>query len=81
MGGGSRYRLRRLHRRGLSPTVGLSKGLFNFKESWAAPFAGLALTVEIVAIVVLLLAGALCLFGSAGATRPASASVRASSGA
>jgi hypothetical protein len=60
-------------------TVGLTKGLFNFKESWAAPFAGLALTVEIAAFVVLLVAGSLCLFGSAGATRSAPASVGASS--
>jgi hypothetical protein len=61
-------------------TVGLPKGLFNFKESWEAPFAGLAFTVEIAAIVVLLVAGVLCLFGSAGATRQAPASVGASSG-
>ncbi len=62
-------------------TAGLTKGLFNFKESWAAPFAGLAFTVEIAAIVMLLVAGALCFFGSAGETRSASVSVGASSGA
>jgi hypothetical protein len=62
-------------------TAGLSKGLFNFKESWAAPFAGLAFTVEIAAAVVLVVAGALCVFGSAGATRSASVSVGAPSGA
>jgi hypothetical protein len=61
-------------------TVGLSKGLFNFKESWAAPFAGLAFCVEIAAIVVLLVAGALCVLGAAPATRTAPAPVGASSG-
>jgi hypothetical protein len=40
-------------------TVGLTKGLFNFKESWAAPFAGLAFAVEIAAVAVLLMAAAL----------------------
>jgi len=45
-------------------TVGLTKGLFNFKESWAAPFAGLAFTVEVAATVVLALGGGLCLVGS-----------------
>ncbi len=59
-------------------TVGLSKGLFNFKESWAAPFAGLAFSVEIAAIAVLLVAGALCVLGAAPATRTASAPVGAS---
>ncbi len=54
-------------------TVGLSKGLFNFKESWAAPFAGLAFCVEMAAIVVLLLAGALCVLGAAPVTSAASA--------
>ena len=62
-------------------TVGLSKGLFNFKESWTAPFAGLAFCVEIAAIVVLLLAGALCVLGAATATREgAPAPVGVSSG-
>ena len=61
-------------------TVGLPKGLFNFKESWAAPFAGLAFSVEIAAIAVLLLAAALCVLGAAPATRTASAPVGASSG-
>jgi hypothetical protein len=62
-------------------TVGLSKGLFNFKESWAAPFASLALSVEIAAIAVLLVAGALCVLGAAPAARAApSAPVGASSG-
>jgi hypothetical protein len=60
-------------------TVGLPKGLFNFKESWAAPFAGLAFSVEIAAIAVLLLAGVLCILGAAPAGRAASAPVGASS--
>jgi hypothetical protein len=45
-------------------TVGLAKGLFNFKESWSAPFAHLAFAVEMATVVVLLLAGALSLAGS-----------------
>jgi len=60
-------------------TVGLSKGLFNFKESWAAPFAGLAFSVEIAAIAVLVVAGALCVLGTAPTTRTAAAPVAASS--
>jgi hypothetical protein len=62
-------------------TVGLTKGLFNFKESWAAPFAGLAFAVEVAATAGLLLAGALCLVGSAPATRSSSTPIGASSGA
>jgi hypothetical protein len=49
--------------------VVLPKGLFNFKESWLAPFAKEAFTIEIAIIVVLLIAAALCLAGSASATR------------
>jgi hypothetical protein len=41
--------------------VGLTKGLFNFKETWQAPFAHLAFAVEVAIVVVLLAAGALCL--------------------
>jgi hypothetical protein len=51
-------------------TVGLPKGLFNFKESWLAPFAKQAFGIEIAITVVLLLAGALCLARSVSATRP-----------
>jgi hypothetical protein len=47
----------------------LPKGLFNFKESWSAPFAHEAFFIEIATVVVLLLAGALCLVGSAATTR------------
>jgi hypothetical protein len=50
-------------------TVGLTKGLFNFKESWSAPFADQAFAIEIALTVVLLFAGALCLVGSASTTR------------
>ena len=53
-----------LHRRRLPSDGGTAEGLFNFKESWAAPFADLAFGVEIAAIVVLLVAGALCLLGA-----------------
>jgi hypothetical protein len=62
-------------------TVGLTKGLFNFKETWAAPFAGLAFAVEIAATAVLLLAGALCFVGSASTTSSASTPIGAPSGA
>jgi hypothetical protein len=50
-------------------TVGLTKGLFNFKESWSAPFADQAFGIEIALTVVLLIAGALCLAGSASTMR------------
>jgi hypothetical protein len=50
-------------------TVELPKGLFNYKESWSAPFAHLAFAVEIALTAVLLVAGALCLVGSTSATR------------
>jgi hypothetical protein len=60
-------------------TVGLAKGLFNFKESWAAPFAGLAFAVEIAAIAVLLVAAALSLVRSASKTRSGSAPIGAPS--
>jgi hypothetical protein len=62
-------------------TVGLTKGLFNFKESWAAPFAGLAFAVEIAAAAVLLVAATLSLLRSASTTRSGSAPIGASSGA
>jgi hypothetical protein len=55
----------------------LSKGLFNFKESWSAPFAHEAFYVEIAIIVVLAVAGAFCFersasLSSAGSTPTAS---------
>ena len=39
-------------------------GLFGFKDSWLAPFAKEAFTVELLAVVVLVAAAALCLVGS-----------------
>jgi hypothetical protein len=39
--------------------------LFGFKDSWLAPFAKEAFTVELLAAVVLIAAAALCLVGSA----------------
>jgi hypothetical protein len=42
-------------------SVLLPKGLFNFKESWLAPFAKQAFVIEVAAAVVLLIAAALCL--------------------
>jgi hypothetical protein len=39
-------------------------GLFGFKDSWLAPFAKEAFTVELLAVVVLIAAAALCLVGS-----------------
>jgi hypothetical protein len=53
-------------------TVGLKSGLFNFKESWSAPFAHQAFAIEIATMVVLLIAGALSLAGSAPTTRAGS---------
>jgi hypothetical protein len=49
--------------------VTVQRGLFGFKESWAAPFAHEAFYVEIASAVVLLVAGALCLVRSAPAAR------------
>jgi hypothetical protein len=54
-------------------TVGLTKGLFNFKESWSAPFADQAFGIEIALTVVLLIAGALCLTGSTSTMRTGTA--------
>lgn len=49
--------------------VSLPKGIFGFPDSWASPFARQAFFIESAAIVVLAVAGALCLAGSASATR------------
>jgi hypothetical protein len=63
-------------------TVGLKDGLFNFKESWSAPFAHQAFAIEIATAVVLLIAGALSLARSASSTRAgATPSVAPSTGA
>ena len=62
--------------------VGLPKGLFNFKESWAAPFATQAFGIEVAITVVLAMAGILCCNGSASTLRSGSAPTGiASSGA
>jgi hypothetical protein len=53
-------------------TVGLKGGLFGFKESWSASFAHEAFAIEIATMVVLLIAGALSLTGSASSTRAGS---------
>jgi hypothetical protein len=45
-------------------SVGLTDGLFNFKETWAAPFADQALAIEIAVVVVLALTAALCVAGA-----------------
>jgi hypothetical protein len=44
--------------------ISVEHGLFGFTDSWAAPFAGLAFTVEIVAAVLLAVAAGLCLLTS-----------------
>jgi len=53
-------------------SIGLSQGLFGFKDSSNAPFAHEALIVEIAAIVVLLIAGALCLVGATPSSKTGS---------
>jgi hypothetical protein len=45
--------------------ISATYGLFNFKESWDVPFAQLAFAVEVATVAVCLIAGALCLAGSA----------------
>jgi hypothetical protein len=48
--------------------VELPKGLFSFKESWSAPFAVQALAIEVAIMVVLLVAGTLCVVAARAAT-------------
>jgi hypothetical protein len=45
--------------------ISVDHGLFGFKDSWEAPFAKQAFGIDLSIIVVLALAGALCLAGSA----------------
>ena len=45
--------------------LSVERGLFGFKDTWLAPFAKQAFFLEVAAIVVLVVAGALCLAGSA----------------
>jgi hypothetical protein len=49
--------------------ISLERGLFGFKDSWQAPFAHQAFVIELVAVVVLSTAAALCFVGSAPRTR------------
>jgi hypothetical protein len=49
--------------------ISVEHGLFGFTDSWAAPFAGLAFTIEIASAVVLLVAAVACLTRP-GAPRP-----------
>jgi hypothetical protein len=44
--------------------LSVAVGLFGFKDSWLAPFAKEAFTVELLAVVVLSAAAVLCLVGS-----------------
>jgi hypothetical protein len=44
--------------------LSVARGLFGFKDSWLAPFAKQAFWVELVAVAVFAVAGALCLVGS-----------------
>jgi hypothetical protein len=44
--------------------LSVAVGLFGFKDSWMAPYAKQAFTIEILAVVVLMAAAALCLVGS-----------------
>lgn len=44
--------------------LSVAVGLFGFKDSWLAPYAKQAFTIEILAVVVLFAAAALCLVGS-----------------
>jgi hypothetical protein len=44
--------------------LSVAVGLFGFKDSWLAPYAKQAFTIEILAVVVLTAAAALCLVGS-----------------
>ena len=44
--------------------LSVAVGLFGFKDSWLAPFAKQAFTIEVLAVVVLVAAAALCLVGS-----------------
>ena len=52
--------------------VSVTHGLFGFKDSWMAPFAKEAFTIEVVAAAVLVLAVTLCLVGSAPRVRTGS---------
>ena len=44
--------------------LSVSRGLFGFKDSWLAPFATQAFTIELLVALVLIVAATLCLVGS-----------------
>lgn len=48
--------------------ISVEHGLLGFKDSSSAPFAHQALFIEIAAVIVLLIAGAICLVGTAAPT-------------
>jgi hypothetical protein len=50
--------------------VSVTNGLFAFKESWLAPFAKQAFTIEVVAAAMFVVAAALCLVPSPPRVRP-----------
>jgi len=52
--------------------LSVARGLFGFKDSWLAPFAKEAFTIEVMAAAVLMLAAGLCLLGSVPDARPGS---------
>jgi hypothetical protein len=52
--------------------LSVAVGLFGFQDSWLAPFAKEAFTVELLAVVVLVAAAALCLVGSVPRARSGS---------
>ena len=45
--------------------ISVEHGLFGFTDSWAAPFAGLAFTIEIATVAALAVAAVVCLTRSA----------------
>ena len=50
----------------------VAHGLFGFEDSWLAPFAKEAFTVEVASAAALTIAAALCLVGSVPDARPGS---------
>jgi len=52
--------------------VSVAHGLFGFKDSWTAPFAKEAFTIEVLAAAVLVVAATLCFVGSAPRVRTGS---------
>jgi hypothetical protein len=48
----------------------VARGLFGFKDSWLAPYAKQAFTIEVIAAALFVVAAALCLVKSAPRVRP-----------